>query len=554
MLRTALAQIDATVGDLDGNVARILDACRVARADGAELIVLPELVVTGYPPRDLLNVGAFLRATEAAVDAVVRNLPAGLVAAFGAPRRVRAGAPGRALVNAAIVARRGEVVAEVAKALLPTYDVFDERRYFEPAASDVVRVIDVAGTKVGVTICEDAWNDRTLWGATRMYDRDPVAECVEQGAELLVNVSASPFSQGKWATRRKLLAHAARRWRLPFAYANAVGGQDGLLFDGGSLAFDADGSPCMELPYFEESVRVVDFAARPTLADPAPMEQLAGALVLGLRDYAKKTKMERWTLGLSGGIDSALVAVLAHLALGSASGATFGLPSRYSSEGSIADARSLAEALAIPFSILPIDEAHRAYEATLAPAFAPLGEAPPTDATFENVQARIRGALLMAWANRTGSLLLTTGNKSECSVGYSTLYGDSCGGLAVIADLWKLEVYELSRWLNEHRVNGAIPVSTLTKPPSAELRPGQRDDQALPPYDELDPILRCLVEDELGVEETAAATRQPIDRVRAMYRKVVLAEYKRRQFAPTLRVSARSWTGRDYPIASGWKG
>jgi NAD+ synthetase len=551
MLRVALCQLDTTIGDLSGNAARVLTACRKSRDEGAELAVAPELAITGYPPRDLLNVAAFVRATEAAVDEVVRNLPEGLVAVFGAPRR-RAG-PGRTLVNAAIVARRGEIVLEVPKALLPTYDVFDERRYFEPAPAETPRVVDVFGTRVGITICEDAWNDRLLW-PSRFYDRDPVAECIEQGAELIVNASASPFSQGKWRTRRSLLSHAARRWQVPIAYANAVGGQDGLVFDGGSLAFAADGSPCMELPYFAEARALVDFSSRPALDEPDPMAQLEGALVLGLGDYARKTGMTRWALGLSGGIDSALVAVIGHLALGSASGATFGLPSRYSSDHSIDDARSLAQALGLPFEVVPIEDAHAAYERTLTPVFASLPEAPATDATFENVQARIRGGLLMAWANRTNSLLLTTGNKSECSVGYSTLYGDSCGGLAVIADLWKLEVYALARWLNVHRVNGAIPESTLTKPPSAELRPGQRDDQALPPYEDLDPMLRALVEDELGVDEAAAATRQPIERVRAIYRKVTLAEYKRRQFAPTLRVSTRGWTGRDYPIASAWKG
>lgn len=553
-MRVAIAQLDATVGDLAGNCRAILSAVTRARDEGASLVVLPELATTGYPPRDLLNVPSFVHEADAALDELVRALPDGIVAVLGAPRRRTSPRGGRALHNAALVVRRGEILLEVPKALLPTYDVFDERRYFEEAPLDVPRVVALGNERIGVTICEDAWNDRLLWGASRLYDRDPVAEAVEQGATLLVNVSASPFSKGKYEKRRTLLGHAARRWGVPVVYANAVGGQDGLLFDGGSLAYARDGSLVTELPYFEPEVRVFDMGKREEPRALDPMAQLEGALVMGIRDYARKTAMTRWTLGLSGGIDSALVAVLGTLSLGADAGAVFALPSRYSSEGSLADAKSLASALSIPYRVVPIEPAHRAYEEMLAPVLDGLGAPGPGDVTWENVQARARGATLMAWANRTSSLLVTTGNKSECAVGYCTLYGDMCGGLAVIADLWKLEVYALSRWLNQHRVGGAIPLSTLEKPPSAELRPGQRDDQALPPYDVLDPILACLVEDEIGVEETAARTGQPIELVRALARKVFLAEYKRKQFAPTLRVSRRSWTGRDYPIAMAYRG
>lgn len=539
-----LAQIDVTIGDLEGNVARMLAACEAA----APLVLFPELVITGYPPRDLLAVRSFRDATDAAVDDFVARLPAGRTVVFGAPRG-RPG-PGRALVNAAVVARRGEILAVIPKALLPTYDVFDERRYFEPGLASASRVFEHEGRRVGVVVCEDMWNDRLLW-PERLYDRDPVAEAIEQGAELILNVSASPFVQGKWDTRRTLVTHAARRWGVPVVYVNAVGGNDGLLFDGQSLAVAADGSPIAELPLFEERVQTVRLTDRAPLPARETLDVLHKALVTGVRDYARKTGMRRWVLGLSGGIDSALVAAIGCLALGAENGTALAMPSRHSSDHSVADARALAERLGLRFEVVPIEPAHAAYEQMLEPRLAPPA---PGDVTWENVQARVRGATLMAWANRENGLLLTTGNKSECSVGYCTLYGDMCGGLAVIADLWKHEVYALSRWLNEHRIAGAIPASTLDKPPSAELRPGQRDDQSLPPYDVLDPILEALVEEELGVVAAAARTGQPVELVAAMARKVYLAEYKRQQFAPTLKVSPRAWVGRDYPIAQGFRG
>jgi NAD+ synthase (glutamine-hydrolysing) len=553
-MRVAIGQIDTTIGDLAGNTKKILEACRLAADQGARVIVLPELVVTGYPPRDLLNVHAFLRATDAAVEEIVRELPQGLVAIFGAPRGRRGddGIGGRALTDSAIAAERGTILLEVAKALLPTYDVFDERRYFEPAPAHVKRVLEVDDERIGILVCEDMWNDRLLWADKRIYDRDPFAEAVEQGATLVVNVSASPFSQRKYELRRQLVRHAAKRWHVPVVYANAVGGNDGLLFDGGSLAAAADGEAIAELPWFETAVRVLDLNERTTLATPDPMDILHRALVTGVRDYARKTGIRGWVLGLSGGVDSALVATIGTLALGNAAGAAIAMPSRYSSDHSIGDARALATNLGLPFHLVPIEPVHAAYEGLLDPLLAAAGQC-PGDVTMENVQARVRGAILMAWANRTNGLLLTTGNKSECSVGYCTLYGDMAGGLAVIADLWKHEVYGLCHWLNANKVGNAIPLSTLTKPPSAELRPGQRDDQSLPPYDILDPIMKALVEDELGPDDAAAATGQSLDLVRSLAQKLYLAEYKRKQFAPTLKVSARAWVGRDYPIAMGWR-
>lgn len=553
-MRIAIGQIDTIIGDLDGNARRVLEACAEAKAKGARLAVFPELVVTGYPPRDLLNVPDFLGASDAAVDRIVREAPEDLVVVFGAPRhRIPDGTGGRVLTDTAIACRRGRILLEVNKSLLPTYDVFDERRYFEPAMQHVERVFEVDGVRVGPLVCEDMWNDRLLWGERRIYDRDPVAEAVEHGAQILVNISASPFAQRKYELRRKLVAHAAKRWHAAVVYVNAVGGNDGLLFDGGSLVVAEDGALVVELPFFEETVRVVDLAERAPMPVHDDLEVLHRALVAGVRDYARKTRMSRWVLGLSGGVDSALVATIGSLALGADAGAALSMPSRFSSEHSIADAKSLAEKLRLPFRIVPIEPAHAAYERMLAPVLADLSPPRADDVTFENVQARIRGATLMAFANRTNALLLTTGNKSECSVGYCTLYGDMCGGLAVIADLWKHEVYALCRWLNAHLVDGAIPESTLTKAPSAELRPNQRDDQSLPPYEVLDPILKALVEDELGVEDAAKKSGQPVDLVRSIARKLYVAEYKRKQFAPTLKVSARAWVGRDYPIAMGWR-
>ncbi|MGZ5970134.1 MAG: NAD(+) synthase, partial [Polyangiales bacterium] len=358
----------------------------------------------------------------------------------------------------------------------------------------------------------------------------------------------SPFAQQKFEVRRAIVGHAAKRWGVPVVYVNAVGGNDGLLFDGHSLAFGPDG-PIAELPFFEARVQTIDLEARVALPEVDTLEVLHRALVSGVRDYARKTGMSRFVLGLSGGVDSALVAAIGSLALGPESGAALAMPSRYSSDHSITDARSLATALKLPFEVVPIEPVHAAYETVLAPVLAHL-PAPPNDVTMENVQARVRGALLMARANRENGLLLTTGNKSECSVGYCTLYGDMCGGLAVIADLYKHEVYALCHWLNANVIDGAIPASTLTKPPSAELRPGQRDDQSLPPYDVLDPILRELIDHERDVDEAAQRTGHPIDLVRAIAQKIQRAEYKRKQFAPTLKVSPRAWVGRDYPIAA----
>jgi NAD+ synthetase len=351
------------------------------------------------------------------------------------------------------------------------------------------------------------------------------------------------------------VSHAANRWNRPIVFAASVGANDGLIFDGGSAIVNSIGQFVDISPLFEPAVHVVDLKSPPvTRLSLHPMDELASALVLGLSDYAKKTGIRGAMLGLSGGIDSALVASLAAMAFGPQNVLGVAMPSRFSSEHSVNDARSLAKSLGIQFEIIPIESVHSSYENLLAPLIDSWGPAPAGDVTFENVQARVRGGILMALSNRTGRLLLTTGNKSECSVGYCTLYGDTCGGLAVIADLWKGQVRSLCRWLNEHKLSGAIPESTLTKPPSAELRPGQRDDQSLPPYEVLDAVLHELVECERGVDDTVRVTGLSAELVRDVARKLYTAEYKRRQFAPSLRVTSRAWVGRDYPIAQRWVG
>ncbi len=552
-MKVAVGQINSTVGALRQNAALILQQTEKAKAAGARLVVFPEMAIPGYPPRDLLNVNGFLREADAVLDELVNSVPEGIVVVTGTVRHARPKLGGKRLTNAAVAFERGTILAEVPKTLLPTYDVFDESRYFEPAELGVQRTVLIDGVRFGLTVCEDLWNDRLLWGDHRLYRRDPIAEVVEEGAEVILNVSASPFTMGKLGLREKLVANAASRWGKPVVFAAAVGANDALIFDGGSLVAGRSGAFVDVAPQFEESLRIVELEG-PSIDVPSidPMQELAGALVLGLADYGRKTGMRGAIIGLSGGIDSALVAALAALAFGPSNVLGVGMPSRYSSDHSVDDARSLAEKLGIQFEIVPIEPAHAAYEQMLGPTMAALGTAPANDVTFENVQARIRGGILMAISNRTGRLLLTTGNKSECSVGYCTLYGDTCGGLAVIADLWKTQVYRLSNWLNEHRVHGAIPQSTLTKPPSAELRPGQRDDQSLPPYDILDPVLMHLVEHEVAVEEAAADTNTDPALVRRIAQMLYRAEYKRKQFAPTLRVSGRGWVGRDYPIAQRW--
>ena len=559
-MRLALAQIDTTVGDFGGNAAKILESLRRGEKAGAHLVVVPEMALCGYPPRDLIDRPAFRKEAARSLVALARRTgdTALLVGTFVENRR-RTGKP---FHNAAVLLHRRRTRAVAKKLLLPTYDVFDEGRHFEPGTS--CALVRLGGETLGLSICEDLWNDKDFWRTRRLYREDPGDELVRRGATLIVNISASPFSEGKPALRRRMLARLARDGHVPVAYVNLVGGNDELVFDGGSLVLDAAGRVAARAALFEEDFVVVDVGrgaersrrvaavsgSKPQDtsddADGNPLESLRRALVLGIRDYAKKCGFGTAVLGLSGGIDSALVATLAVDALGATNVTGVALPSPYSSEGSIADARDLADTLGIRFEILPIGALFGAAKEALAPLFS----GTPENVTEENIQSRLRGLLLMALSNKFGPLVLTTGNKSELAVGYCTLYGDMCGGLAPISDLPKMRVYALARHLNARARRPLIPEATLTKPPSAELRPGQTDQDSLPPYPLLDAILEGLVERNLSVETTARRVKAPRALVTAIARQLDRAEYKRAQAAPGLKVSMKAFgTGRRIPIA-----
>ncbi len=555
-MKIALLQLDATVGALDHNAAAIVEAAWRAHRAGARLAVAPELVLPGYPPRDLLLVPSFRTECDRALARVAQEAPPELALLVGTIGHVGFGTGSQ---NVAALVRGGRVEATFAKSLLPNYDVFAERRYFEPNTDPASSVFELdpgdPASRVGVVICEDGWNDGELWGGTRRYALDPVEEVVRAGARVVVNLSASPYAAHKWAIRRKILAHAARRHRVATVYANAVGGNDGLIFDGASFAYGPDGAPRGEARRFVEDVAVIDLDGPPVeLPARDDLDDVRSALVLGIRDYFRKVGAQDAVIGLSGGIDSALVATLAVEALGPEHVTGIGMPSPISSEHSVRDAEDLARRLGIRFHLVPIGPALAGYDAQLHELLAANPAKPGwNDLTRENLQSRIRGATLMAFSNRTGAILLTTGNKSECAVGYCTLYGDTCGGLAVIADLFKVEVYALSRRINQRAIEAGqvapIPESSITKPPSAELRPDQTDQDDLPPYEVLDRVLDAIIVKELGVEEAARRTGDPVDLVRSIVRRVRQNEYKRQQFPPTLRVSDRAWVGREYPIA-----
>jgi NAD+ synthase (glutamine-hydrolysing) len=540
-VRVALCQINPTVGDFAGNRAKVLAMARRARGERCELAVFPELCLCGYPPMDLLVHASFVEANLESLRELQREAPDGVALVVGYVDWNR-GRPGRRLANAASLVEAGKVLFTQTKTLLPTYDVFDEARYFEPAPAR--RVFPFRGERLGIAICEDIWWEGEPEPGLR-YPGDPVKELADEGATLLVSPSASPFHLGKVRTRLDLLTRIARTCSIPAVYVNSFGANDSLVFDGRSLATSADGRLVHAARAFAEDFAVIDTAAPgPAVEAPADgWDTLEAALVLGIRDYAAKCGFERVHLGLSGGIDSALVAVLAAGALGPERVAVFGMPSRYSSAGSVSDARELADALGLRLELLPIEDAFAAHLGTLEPVFA--GRAP--DVTEENLQARIRGALLMAWSNKTGSLLLATGNKSELATGYCTLYGDMCGGLAPIGDLLKTQVYGLARAINAR--GKLIPDAIIEKPPSAELRPDQTDQETLPPYDVLDRILERFIVANRGPAEIAAEGFDAalVHRVIAM---VERAEYKRRQAPPVLKVSPRAFgLGRRIPIA-----
>lgn len=549
-MRIALAQINTTVGDLDGNAAKILDFARHAERAGAELVVFPELALTGYPPRDLVEKHSFLDRTEDALEGIARESAGlGVTLIVGYVGRSPANSAIRAQ-NAAAVIEAGRVIFRQCKMLLPNYDVFDEARYFQPAASQ--SVCTIRGTRVAIVICEDAWNDKQFW-ERRRYSRDPIEELVQKGAELIVSINASPWNLGKRSQRGAIFHATVERFGLPVAYVQMVGGNDQLVFDGSSFAVTADGKFAARAKSFEEDLVLFDSVSGTGddhATDLSPDEAAYEALVLGTRDYIRKCGFRSVLIGLSGGIDSALVAAIAVHAVGKENVIGVGMPGPYSSEHSLSDACCLAQRLGIRFEIVPIQCGYDAMVHTLGRLFTGFN----ADTTEENLQSRLRGLVLMALSNKFGSLVLTTGNKSEIAVGYCTLYGDMCGGLAVISDVPKTMVYRLARIANErYEKNGQpapIPENTFTKPPSAELRAGQKDTDSLPEYDVLDAILAGYIENYESVPEIAAKDHIPEDLVRDIVRKVDRNEYKRQQAAPGLRITPKAFgVGRRFPIA-----
>ena len=539
-MRALLAQVSPIVGAVRSNLNLVLEALARGRAAKVDLVVLPELVLSGYPPRDLLEYAGFVAACEAAAaEAVDATEGRGPALVFGAPTRDAEG-----LRNSAIVAQGGRVLAVRHKTLLPNYDVFDETRYFVPETD--VRPVKVAGVRLGVTICEDIWNAPDLFPRHR-YTRDPVADLA--GCDVLVNLSASPFHAGKGMLRRALIRGKAVRARAPLLFVNQVGGNDELVFDGHSLAVDATGGLLGEAASFEPDDVIVETDAVGS-GEPRDLpfeEEIVHALTLGIRDYAARCGFRSVVLGLSGGIDSAVVCTLAARALGPANVLGVAMPGPYSSPISLEDAQELARRLQTNFLVLPIQGPYDALRASLAERFA--GRS--FDVTEENLQARVRGALVMALSNKEGHLVLTTGNKSETAVGYCTLYGDMAGGLAVISDVFKTDVYRLARWLN--RDDEVIPRRILDRPPSAELAPDQEDEASLMPYTVLDGILRLYLEDQVDPAVIVARGHDPVA-VRRVVRLVAGSEYKRWQAAPGLRVTPRAFgTGRRVPLAQHWR-
>jgi NAD+ synthase/NAD+ synthase (glutamine-hydrolysing) len=542
-MKVALLQLNPTVGDLAGNAQLIRAAAERAAAMGADWAVTSELALLGYPPRDLLLQHSFVRAAGNALEELARSLPPQLPVVVGTVE-LSAIPDGRPLHNSAAWLEGGRIRRMFRKRLLPSYDVFDEDRYFEPAKE--LNCFEFRGWRIGLTICEDIWNDRDFW-QRRRYATDPVEEMAQAGVDLLVNLSGSPFSIGKQTFRLQIIQSLVRRHHLPILYVNQVGGNDDLVFDGASCAFNANGQTIARGAAFEPDVVLVNMDRCSGIQTVWPQErgeELYRALVLGTRDYVRKCGFRQTLLGLSGGIDSAVTAAIAAAALGPENVLGVLMPSPYSSQGSIEDALELAANLGIATETIPIQPIMTAFENSLSVIFAGL----PLDITEENLQSRIRGNLLMALSNKFGRLLLTTGNKSELAVGYCTIYGDMSGGLAVISDVPKTLVYELAHWLN--RDQPVIPKSTLTKPPTAELKPDQQDSDSLPPYDVLDEILRLHVEEHKGVEEIVAAGF-PSQTVAYVLQLVKRAEFKRHQAAPGLRVTDRAFgTGWRMSIAA----
>ena len=542
-MKIALGQINPTVGDFSGNATKIIDFSRRAQAAGAGLIVFPELSVCGYPPRDLVERPSFVTHNREAAERIAAQTK-GIAVICGLVTPADSDA-GKSVMNSAALLMDGKIAFLQSKMLLPTYDVFDEMRNFAPARKQ--ELFPFCGNRMALTICEDAWNDKQFW-VKRLYTVDPVEALIQAGANFVLNISASPFWIGKRELRRDMLASIARQHNVPVVLVNQVGGNDSLVFDGSSLVLNREGNVIAQGRSFEEDLIYFDSQ---TLTGEMH-EQVAGdeasaysALVLGTRDYIQKCGFQKAIVGLSGGIDSALTAVIAADAVGAENVIGVGMPGPYSSPGSIADARALARNLGIRFELLSINPAYEAYRQILSGVFAGL----PQDVTEENIQSRARGALLMALSNKFGAIVLSTGNKSELGVGYCTLYGDMVGGLAVISDVPKTLVYRLSAYVNSRRP--VIPQASLEKAPSAELRPDQKDSDSLPPYEILDAILEDYIEDSHSAEQIAADRKFDIELVKRVIRMVDRAEYKRQQAAPGLKISPKAFGyGRRVPIAA----
>jgi NAD+ synthase/NAD+ synthase (glutamine-hydrolysing) len=541
-VKIALGQINPTIGDFTGNSKKIIESARQALDRGAQMVLFPELAVCGYPPRDLLEKPAFVERSQQVVNEIARAVPQiTVICGFVSPAKVETG---KSVMNSAAVLREGSVQFVQSKMLLPTYDVFDESRYFDPAESQ--KLLPFCGKQFALTICEDAWNDKHFWHR-RLYRVDPVDELLRAGGNMVLNISASPFHLGKRELRRQMLETVARDNKVPVLFVNQVGGNDSLIFDGSSMVIAPDGHIVAQGKSFAEDLVLFDSETMQgdmhEQVQPGVPSAYA-ALVLGTRDYVRKCGFSRVVIGLSGGIDSALTAAIAVDALGRENVTGVAMPSQYSSEHSIKDARELACKLGICFEVVPIGPVFDGYRKALAPLFA----GTPENVAEENIQSRIRGNILMAFSNKFGELVLTTGNKSEVGVGYCTLYGDMVGGLGVISDVPKTMVYSLSRYVNS--LKPVIPQSTIDKPPSAELRPGQQDSDTLPPYEVLDNILEDYVEDYRTAEQIAADRGYDVRLVRDVVRMIERSEYKRQQAAPGLKITPKAFGfGRRFPIA-----